>query len=125
MATASDTPEDGVGAEPGLVVGAVEVDQDAVDVALVERVEPDERVVDLAVDVADRVEHALAAEAVAAVAQLDRLELPRRRAGRDDGAAARPAVEDDLDLDRRVAARVEDLAADDVFDGAHGADRLQ
>ena len=88
-------------------------------------VEPDERVVDLAVDVADGVEHALAAEAVAAVAQLDRLELAGRGARRDDGPPARAAVEDDLDLDGRVATRVEDLAADDVFDGAHGADELQ
>ena len=40
---------------------------------------------------------------------------------------ARPrgaGVEHDLDLDGGVAPRVEDLAADDVLDGAHGADTL-
>ena len=79
--------EDGVGAEAGLVVGAVEVDQRPVDAALVERVEADDGVGDLAVDVGDGVEHALAAEAVAAVAQLDRLERPGRGAGRDDRPA--------------------------------------
>ena len=41
--------------------------------------------------------------ALAAVAQLDRLELPGRRARRDDGAASGAALEEDLDLDRRVA----------------------
>ena len=113
--------EDGVGPQAGLVVGVVEVAQDAVDVALVEGVEADQGVVDLVLDVADRVEHALAAVAVAAVAQLDRLELAGRGPGRDDGAALGPAVEEDLDLDGGVAPRVEDLTSDDVFDGAHDA----
>ena len=112
--------EDGVRAEAGLVVGAVEIAQDAVDAALLERVEPDEHVVDLVVDVPDRVEHALAAEALTTVAQLDRLELPGGRAGRDDGPALGPAVEEHLDLDRGVAPGIEDLASDDVFDDAHG-----
>ena len=93
--------------------------------ALVEGVEPDDGVGDLVVDVGDRVEHALAAVAVAAVAQLDRLEL--RRWTRPTGPSARPAAPEsriDLDLDRGVATRVEDLAADDVLDDAHGADVL-
>ena len=47
--------EDGVGAEAALVVGAVEVEQDAVDLALVEGVEPDDVLGDLVVDVADGV----------------------------------------------------------------------
>ena len=46
--------EDRVGADPALVVGAVELDQLAVDRALVERVEPFEHAGDLAVDEADR-----------------------------------------------------------------------
>ena len=45
---------------------------------------------DLAVDVADRVRDALAAVAVAAVAQLDRLVLAGRRAGRDGRPTAWP-----------------------------------
>ena len=45
--------EDGVGAEAGLVVGAVEVEHLAVDLALVEGVEAEQRLADLAVDVVD------------------------------------------------------------------------
>ena len=63
---------------------------------------------------------ALAAEAGAAVAQLDRLVLAGRgaRRARSPGRVA-PGREHDLDLDGGVAARVEDLAADDVLDLAH------
>ena len=68
-------PEDGVGPDPGLVVGAVGVDQLPVDVALVEGVEAEQQVGDLTVDEPDGVEDALAAVAVAAVPQLDGLEL--------------------------------------------------
>ena len=62
----------------------------------------------------------LAGPGVAAVAQLDRLELAGRGARRHGGEAARARLEDDLDLDGRVAARVEDLARVDGGDGAHG-----
>jgi hypothetical protein len=112
--------EDGVGAQAGLVVGAVQVEQQPVDVALLEGVEADQGVVDLAVDVADGLEHALAAVALVAVAQLDGLEGAGGGARGDDGSARGPRVEDDLDLDGGIAAGVEDLASDDVLDGAHG-----
>ena len=46
--------EDGVGAEAGLVVGAVEIEQDLVDAALVGGLEAEEGVGDLAVDVCRR-----------------------------------------------------------------------
>ena len=46
--------EDGVGPEAGLVVGAVEVEHLLVDLALVERVEAEQRLAQLAVDVLDR-----------------------------------------------------------------------
>ena len=75
---------------------------------------------DLAVDVGDRLRDALAGPGVAAVAQLDRLELAGRGARGDRGEAARAGLERDLDLDGRVAARVEDLARVDGGDGAHG-----
>ena len=67
------------------------------------------------------VQDALAAEAVAAVAELDRLELAGAGAGRHDGPPGGAGLELDLDLDRRVAAGVEDLAALDVVDAAHVA----
>ncbi len=71
--------EDRVRSEAGLVLGAVEVDERRVDAALVERLELEDRVADLAVDVPDRGLDALAAEASTAVAQLDRLVLAGRR----------------------------------------------
>ena len=61
--------------------------------------------------------HALAAVAVAAVAELDRLELAGGRARRDDGPAGGAGREEHLDLDGGVAARVEDLPPGDVLDG--------
>ena len=67
----------------------------------------------------DRVLHALAAVALAAVAQLDRLVGAGAGAARDRGPAPGAREELDLDLDGRVAAGVEDLPPDDVLDGAH------
>src|SRR4029453_12633929 len=69
--------------------------------------------------VAERRLHALAAVAVLAVAQLDGLELTRRRAGGHDGAPLGPRGEEDLDLDGRVTPGVEDLTARDVLDARH------
>ena len=59
---------------------------------------------------------ALAEPGVAAVAKLDRLVLAGRRARRNGGGAERAGLEPDLDLDRRVAPRVEHLPAVDVDD---------
>ena len=74
-----------------------------------------------AVDRGDRLLHALAEIALlVAVAQLDRLVRPGRGAGRHGGAAARAVLQHDVDLDGRIAAAVEDFAADDVDDGGHG-----
>ena len=87
---------------------------------LAERVAAAQLVGDLAVDVADGLLDALAAVALAAVAQLDGLVLAGGRAARHRRPAARAAGQHDLDLDGRVAARVEDLAAVDVDDLAHG-----
>src|SRR5690606_1121082 len=111
--------EDGVGAEPPLVVGAVELDELLVDRPLLRAVEPDERVANLAVHVVDGTGHALATEALVAVAQLDRLVLAGRGPRRDHGAALGARHEMDLHLHRRVAAGVEDLAAHDVLDARH------
>ncbi len=111
--------EDRVGAEAALVGGAVELDHLRVEPALVGRVEPCKRRGDLAVDVGDRLRDALAGPGLAAVAQLDRLELAGRGAGGHRGQAARAGAEADFDLDGRVAARVEDLAGVNRDDGAH------
>ena len=71
------------------------------------------------VDVRDRLGHALAAPGVAPVAKLGRLELARRGAGGHGGAPGGAGVEAHLDLDRRVPARVEDLAGVYAVDRAH------
>ena len=55
-----------------------------------------------------------------AVAQLDRLVRAGRGAGRHGGAAARAVLEDDVDFDGRIAAAIEDFAADNVGNGGHG-----
>ena len=111
--------QDGVGAEPALVRRPVQVDHGVVDRALVEGVQPADGVGDLAVDVGHGLQHALAREAVAAVAQLHRLADAGRRAGGGDGPAPGTGVEQHLGLDGRVAAGVEDLAPDHVLNGAH------
>ena len=82
---------------------------------------PGELLGDRTEDVGDRLQHALAAEArVVAVAQLERLVLAGRRAGRDGRTAERAVVERHIDLDGGIAARIEDLAGVDVFDQGHG-----
>ena len=111
--------EDRVRAQARLVVGAVELDQLAVEALLVERVVAGDRLGDLAVDVADGLRDALAAVGVAAVAQLGGLELAGGGAGGDRGAPVRAGAEVDLHLDGGVAAGVKDLACVDRFDLAH------
>ena len=84
---------------------------------LVGRVHPVELGRDPVGDVADRRQHALAAVAgLVAVAQLDRLVGAGRRAGRHGRPPDRAVAEDDVDLDRGVAARIEDLAGIDELD---------
>ena len=56
---------------------------------------------------------------IAAVSQLERLVHAGRRAGGNRGASGRSRLERDLDLDRRVAAGIEDLASVDTGDAAH------
>src|SRR5262249_49479807 len=73
-------------------------------------------------DVAHGLLHALAAIALAiAVAQLHRLALAGRGAGRHGRAAPRAGFELDLDLDGGIAAGVEDLAFVNAGDRGHGS----
>jgi len=110
-----------VRAQAALVLGAVQVDQRAVQERLLARVQPQNCFADLGVDVLDRLQHALAEVALlVAVAQLDRLARAGRRARRHRGAAHRAALEQHVAFDGGVAATVENFAADDVNDGTHG-----
>ncbi len=111
--------EDGVGAEPGLVRGAVKVQQRLVDQPLVVGAQPDDRGSDLVEHGLHRLVDALAAVTRAAVAQLHRLVFTGGRARRHRGAGERAVRQGHLDLDRRVAAGIEDLAGSDLLDDGH------
>ena len=79
-----------------------------------------QRLEDFAVHGGDGLLHALAEiAALVAVAQLDRLMRAGGRARRHRRAADRTVFENDIDLDRGVAAAVQDFAADDVNNGGH------
>jgi hypothetical protein len=71
--------------------------------------------------VGDRLRDALAAPGIAAVAQLQRLELAGGGTRRHRGDAAGAGLQADLDLDGGIAARVEDLAATYIGDDGHTA----
>ena len=121
--------EDRVGAKPRLVGRAVEGDHRLVDLDLLLSLETADGVENVAGDRLDRLLDALAAvAALVAVAQLDRLMRAGRGARRHGGAAHGAVLEHDVDLDSRVAATVQDLARDNVYDGGHAAppdDRLR
>jgi hypothetical protein len=109
-----------VRAEARLVLGAVEVEKRAIDERLLGSVETDDRLGNFRVHELHGLQHALAAvTSLVAVAQLDRLERAGGGAGRDRSAADGAVVQAHLDLDGRVATRVENLPGDDRFDGGH------
>ena len=112
--------EDGVGAELALVGGAVELEHEAIETALVGSVETDDLRGDDVVDVGDGLLDSLAAVAgLVAVAQLDGLEGARGGAGGDGGTSGGAVLKQDLDLEGRVAAGVEDLAGFNCLDEGH------
>jgi len=112
--------EDGVRAEGGLVVGAVEVEHRLVDRRLVGGIGTLERGENLFVDVGDGLTDAFAeVTAFVAVAQLERLVFAGARAAGDGGAANGAVLEGHVSLDSGVATRVEDFAGEDAFDFCH------
>src|SRR5258708_22819680 len=114
-------PEDGIGAEAAFVWRAIERNECLVDLGLGLGVHAADRIENLAVDGIDRPAYPLAQIPLAAVTQFDRLVRPGRGPRWYRGAALRPVFEHDVDLDRRIAAAVEDPAAADVGDGSQGA----
>ncbi len=114
--------EDGIRPEPALPAGSVQVDEDAIERCLVGGVETRQRLGHLAVDVGNGLQNALAqVRRAIAVPKLDCFVLTGRRARWNCRATERSRGEADIDLDGRVASRVEDLAAVHVDDGAHGS----
>ena len=114
--------EDRIGAELALVRRAVQLDHRRVDLRLQRGVHPADRIEDRAIDGGHCLADALALVAVAAIAQFDGLMRAGRSAGGNRGAAHRSILEHDIDLDGRVAAAVENLAADNVNNSAHVED---
>ena len=92
-----------VGAQLGLVGRAVEVEHREVNLALVVSLEALEGVTNLVVHAGDGLEDTLAEITLATIAELNRLERPRRSARRHSSATDRAIVEGNLDLHRGVA----------------------
>ena len=112
--------EDGVGAQPALVRGAVEIDHDLVDLHLLLDGLIAQRLEDLAVDGLDRLLHALAEIPIlVAVAQLDRLMRAGGGTRRHRGAADRAIFQHHIDFNCGIAPAIENFAANDVDDGGH------
>src|SRR5437588_4135041 len=112
--------QNGVRTQLRLVGGAVEGDQSLVDSSLVGDVRARERVGDRAADIGHRGEHALSLVAGAiAVAQLDSFVGSGRSSRGDRRASALAGVEHDIHLNRRVAARIQDLARGDLSNRWH------
>ena len=112
--------ENGVGAEPRLVERAVEFDHRLVDRHLLLGLEAQQRAGDLAVDALDRAENALALVALGVAIALFHGFAGSRRGARGHGGAAKGAVfQRHIDLDRGIAARIEDFAGVDVNDLGH------
>src|SRR5262249_21133953 len=85
------------------------------------RIHPADGIEDFAVDGVDRLAHALAEIALAAVAQFNCFVRPSRGSGGHRSATPLPILEHHIDLDGWIAAAVEDFAADAIGDGCHGA----
>jgi hypothetical protein len=114
--------EDGVRAEFRFVLCAVEFDHRVVKAGLIVGVKAEQFGSDQLVDVLNRFEHALAQVAgFVAVAQLERFVFTGRCARRHGEAAAAATLQNDVDLDRRVAAGVENFTCFDVGDVRHRA----
>jgi hypothetical protein len=110
-----------VRAQAALVLGAVQVDQGAVQECLFVGVQAHDGFADLGVDVLAGLQHALAEVTLRiAVAQFDRFARTGRCARRHGGAAHHARFQQHIALDGRIAARVDDFAADDINDSTHG-----
>ena len=113
--------EHGVRTEVALVVRAVHVDHQLIHKPLLGRIQVDQPGADLLEHRIHGTLDALAPIArLAVVPELDRLERPGRRTAGNGGAPDRAVLEEDLALDGRIAARVEDLAGADALDVRHG-----
>ncbi len=106
--------QDRVRPQPPFVGRAIEFDQTGVERALVGCVRPAEIFRNLAIDIRDRLQNALAEELrLVAVAQFDGLMLAGGRATRHNGSRAGAAIQKNFRFNRRIAPRVKHLASAD------------
>ena len=111
--------EHGVGAETGLVFGAVEIDEGVVHLYLTKCVEADDGFGDFTVHVFYGAGHALAlVAALVAVAHFEGFAAAGGGAGRHGGAADVTGFETDFHFNSGIAAGVENLAGPYGSDGA-------
>ncbi len=104
-----------VRAQPPLVGSAIKIDQSGVERALVGGVHPAERFRNLAIDVRNCLQNALAhVLALVAVTQFNGLMLTGGRATRHNGPRAGAAIEKNFSFNGRIATRVKHLASADI-----------
>ena len=109
-----------VGAQPALVGRTIQRDHHRIQLFLVFGIQIGQRILDLAVDGFNCLENALAQIfAAVAVAQLDRFIGAGRSAGRHRRTAEAAVLEQDVDLYRRIAATVQNLAGMKVDNCSH------
>ncbi len=109
-----------VRAQPALGVGAVERNHLGVDTGLIARIAAEQGLFEHRVDVLDSLQDSLAPVALlVAIPQLDGLTRAGGRSRRDRGATEDTGIENDVGLDRRVAAGIDDFAAADIGNSAH------
>jgi hypothetical protein len=112
--------KDRIRPKAALVISAIKFEKDSINVTLIKGIETDKGVVDLVVDMGNSIKHTFTHVAGFAIAQFNGLKRAGRCTRGNYRSTIRTRFEDDLNLDGRVTAAVEDLAAGDVFDNAHG-----
>jgi hypothetical protein len=114
-------PEQGVGPEPALVVRAVQIDEQVVELRLLERIHALEGIVDLGVEGLDCAQHPLALVAfLVPVAQLEGFAAAGGCPGRDHRLTDGSVIQRDSGQDRGIATAVQDFKAGNLFDQLHG-----
>ena len=112
--------QDGVGAQAFLGLGAVQLDQGAIDEGLLLGIQAHQRFRDFGIEVLDGAQHALAQiTALVAVAQLDGFAGAGGCARRHGRTAHGAGFQQHIAFHGGVAARIQNLAADDIDDCTH------
>ena len=112
-------PEQGVGPQAGLVLSAVDIDQDSVDSSLVPHIQPHEMMGDLLVYVGHSPADTLAHPGLSTIPKLHGFMRSRRGPGGHNGPARVTVVAVNFHLHGGIAARVQNKSGVDVEDRGH------